>query len=180
MFAAVIQGSGSLLSDKDEQGDDLPFFTTEQILKELERFGFYINYDVKSHLPDSTVQFLRNLLNLGYDKISKIVVDMRTTDGLKQVPLTVVFKSYLHNDDILVYGTRISSAQFNSKLIANSIVNITNEPDMKWDWVTYIANIQDILNENVPPAEQPECICDNNQSEDQSEDQSEGDDNDEP
>ena len=42
----MIDGSGRVLSDTTEEGAPLPFMTTDRILLELQRFGFYITYDV--------------------------------------------------------------------------------------------------------------------------------------
>ena len=149
LFAAILNGHGKLLNNCTEDNLPLPFMSTEEILTELQRFGFYITYDVKCHLPDNILDFLTTVDNLGYDKITKVCLET-TFDNSSRLwlPTTIVMKSQF-NDDLLTYGCKVTRKVFNKKLTDNVIMNIQNEPDMKWDWVKYIANIEDILLENA-------------------------------
>lgn len=154
LFAAMIRGEGSLICQEDEEGNELEFMTTSAILRELERFGFYIKYDVKSNLPMQMISFLATVDNLGFDKITKIYVESRNKDGaLMHVPTIIAMKSNEHNDDILTFGCKISKAKFSEKLAANTVMNVTHQPDTQWDWLTYMVNISDILDENVDPTD---------------------------
>lgn len=152
LFAAMIKGSGSLLTDYDEEGNYLPFLTTEEILKQLLKFGFYIKYDVKSNLPSSVFSFLARIDDIGYDKITRVGVAKRNREGSRICEETVlVFKACPENSDILKYGAVISKSTLDAKLEANIAMNVTHEEDMVWDWLNYTANISDILDENTDP-----------------------------
>ena len=137
------------MTDKDEEGADIPFLTTDEILRQLMRFGFYITYDVKTHLPEPVLDYLTKLNGLGYDKITKVALESFDVNGNKVWRSTViVFKSGF-NTDLLTFNCKVTRIAFNAKLEANTVMNITHELGMSWDWVTYIANISDILDENA-------------------------------
>ena len=150
----MIDGSGRILNDKTEQGVPLPFMTTDRILLELQRFGFYIKYDVRSNLPDNILAFLATVDNLGYDKISQVLLETKIGNETKWLPTPIVFKAVESNNDILTFNCKLSRAKFDKKLEANTLMNISVEKGMKWDWLKYIANIEDILNENIDPKDE--------------------------
>ena len=155
LFAAMINGSGSLISKEDEEGNDLPFLTTEEILKQLEKFGFYIEYNVESNLPSNVIAYLSELYNLGYDKITQVYLESTSVSGSKVWrPTVIVMKSYQDNDDLLTFNCRLFRDKFYKKLEANSIINVTHEDNMEWSWLNYIANISDLLDENIDPVDE--------------------------
>lgn len=155
----MIQGSGSILSTKDEQGNDIPFMTTDQILKELQRFGFIVFYDVKRNLPTNILAFLSTVNNLGFDKITRVCLQSQEeeTGTIVWRPTILVIKS-ADNSDLLEFDCKLTRKAFNKKLTDNTIMNVTHEDNMKWDWLTYIANIDDILSENVDDSDQYEPV----------------------
>lgn len=145
----MIEGSGSLISDVDEEGLDLPFMTTDQILRELQRFGFIIFYDVKKNLPSPILSFLSTVNDLGYDKITRVALQTKTaSNGVIWAPTILVIKSEF-NLDLLEFDCKLTRKDFNQKLSDNVIMNVTHEEGMKWDWVNYTANIDDLLDENT-------------------------------
>jgi len=147
----MIKGSGSLITEFDEDGIEIPFLTTEEILRQIMKFGFYVQYDVKKYLPTNILAYLATIDNLGYDKITVVAVEDWDNNGQRIWRPTVIVMKSAFNDDLLTYGCKVTRKVFNDKLNANVVVNVTHEKDMVWDWVTYIANIEDILNENVDP-----------------------------
>lgn len=159
LFSVVVKGGGKLLSSKDEKGNDLPCMTTEKILKEIQRFGFYVTYDVKSNLPMNTIAFLSTVDNLGYDKITKVGIQYRENGKKCIKPAVLVFKSE-YNHDILNFECIISERKYQDKLSANSIMDVTHEKGIQWDWVKYVANISDILEENIDPTDDFETQTD--------------------
>lgn len=153
LFAALIKGSGKLLSGTDEEGQELPFFTTAAILKELERFGFYITYAIKSNLPMGTIAFLNTLRQLGYDKVTRVNVETTTdTGGTIHQNIVLAFKSE-SNSDLLTFGCKLGSAKYSKKLSENTVMNITHQKDTQWDWVEGVYGIEDILDENIDPTD---------------------------
>lgn len=148
----MIRGTGSLITDVDEEGNDIPFLTTEEILKQIAKFGFFVTYDVKSNLPPKVITYLSELYNLGYDKITEVYLGSTTESGSRVWrPTVLVIKSCQDNDDILTFDCKLTQKKFQNKLAANSIVNVTHEEGMEWDWLHYIANISDLLDENIDP-----------------------------
>lgn len=127
--------------------------TTDEILKEIERFGFLVTYDEKSNLPNETISFLATLDNLGYDKINIIIVKEILNKSVYWRPYAIAMKSSF-NTDLLTYGIKITQPVFFAKLASGSILNITNEDPLHWDWLKYVANISDILDENIDPVDE--------------------------
>lgn len=158
----MIKGSGSLISPNNEKGVPIPFLSTEEILEQIEKFGFIVKYDLKSNLPGPVISYLSTLYNIGYDKITQLVVKTKGPKDssyiMKQV--TVVMKSCEETIPLMKFGKVISEAQFNRSLARNNIINVTNEPNMVWDWVTQMYNISDILDENVDQTDDFETITD--------------------
>lgn len=161
LFAAMIQGSGTLITATNEEGEDLPFLTTEQILDQIMKFGFYVKYDVKSNLPSEIIAYLSELYNLGYDKINRLTVQLKNKgETLIRKSRVVVFKTDKQTTDILTFGKVISRAALDRKLEKNLVLDITEECEGRWDWVTYAANISDILDENIDPVDEYETSSD--------------------
>ena len=150
LFAAMIQGSGQLIDDEDEDGNDLPFLTTDQILEQIKKFGFYVIYDVKSNLPDATLDFFQSLLQLGYEKITAVLLQTTDKDGntiwKKQI---IIFKPTEQNMDLMSYGMKLSRAKYLEKVNSGSIINATHEKGIKWDWVDSLYGLADIMEENA-------------------------------
>lgn len=148
----MIKGSGNLITLDDDQGEYIPFLTTEEILKQLYKFGFYIQYDVKSNLPNETLDFLQQVLNLGYDKITRVMLQTTNKDGdTIWANSIVVYKSCPDNVDLLSYGQKLSRIKYIKKVDNNTILNVTHEGDngIDWDWVTSFYNISEIIDENL-------------------------------
>lgn len=156
LFSAFVEGEGTLITDKDEEGNVLEFLTTDEILRQLMKFGFYITYDVKSNLPYNQLQFLRKWLDLGFDKITRIALECTDVNGNKVWrPQIVIFKSGC-DPDLLIFDCKIIRKEFNELMMRNEAVNVTSTLNMRWDWVKYMANIQDILDENADVRPDPE------------------------
>lgn len=149
----MINGSGSLITEVDEEGNPIEFLSTEEILKQLMKFGFYITYDVKTNLPEPTLAFLYKVMNLGFDKITRVARETRDVSGNRIWRPTVIVMKSEFNTDLLVFDCKVTSTVFNAKLLANSIMNVTDESNIDWRWLAYMANISEILEENDYPPE---------------------------
>ena len=154
----MIQGSGELITNIDEEGQDLPFLSTDEILKQLMKFGFHITYDIKKFLPLDTLSYLSQIYNLGYDKITCVALEDKNVSGNRIWNKTVIIFKSEFNDDLLTFGCKLTRKQFYNKLEYNTIIDVTHEKDLNWEWVTYTANIIDILNENVDPTHEFEPV----------------------
>jgi len=152
----MIKGHGSLITEIAEDGGDLPFLSTQQILDQLMKFGFYVTYDVKNNLPQETFNFLAQVLDLGFDKITRVALETIDDCGIKVWRPTILVMKSEYNTDLLNFDCKLARKAFNQKLTDNVLMNVTHTDNIQWDWVIYIANISDILKENlgevpVPP-----------------------------
>lgn len=154
LFAAMIQGNGLLVTNTDEEGLDLNFLTTDEILAQLMKFGFYITYDIKQNLPNNMLAFLATIDNIGFDKITRVALESSTVSGQKIWEPTILVIKSEHNTDLLQFDCKLTRKAFNEKLSCNYIMNVSHEEGMVWDWVTYICNISDILSENADPTKE--------------------------
>ena len=146
LFAAMIKGEGRIVTRWDEENNLLPWLSVPQILTQLKKFGFDITYKEITSLDDQTIDWLMNIRNAGFDKISQVVVISRQ-NGIK-IPhkYTIALKSD-ENSDLLTFGMSISSAKFTSRTSAGKILSL-EDYDTDWGWLDSIYNINDILQEN--------------------------------
>ena len=168
MFATVTNGQGFILSQSDEDGNELPLLTTAEVLKQLEKFGFDIQYEEEPNLSGEQLTFLTNLLDLGYDAITRAKIIYPKTTRL----VTIAYASN-KTTDFLKFDTSVTKAKFDEELENGAIANITKmDKTLEWDWLTYTCQIEDILEANsvvhhiaerspvLPTAEPPEMIVD--------------------
>ena len=144
VFSAMIAASGSIVNSS------IPCCVTDQgILRELERFGFMVEYRPIAHLKSDILRLLISLDGLGYDKIRVL--------KLKNVPLSdktdsviVAFKTAEHPEWLNVsyeetYRVYAESAANGS---AYTFYRVPKD-DVDWTWLDFVANIPDILRENA-------------------------------
>lgn len=156
LFAAMIEGEGIIITNEEDndKGDLIPFMTTDEILKEIERFGFYVTYNVKSNLPSETVSYLATIDNFDFDKITRVSLQTLDKDGrgFHYAPTVLIYDS-TKNPDLIGYGMKLSRNKYVDKVTENSIINVTNI-GISWDWVDSMYNIADILDENLDPSDE--------------------------
>ena len=150
LFACTVDASGPLLSENGLAG--VPEMSTSAILSELAKFGFLVTYEPKTHLDGEQLQYLMTLNQLGFEKIRILNVHMYQKDGrVKDEPVVVAFKIE-KNGDWLNNGYSPYESEFLAALKHGTAVNISaisKEKKFRWDWLTYVANINDILNDNA-------------------------------
>lgn len=138
LFSYVVDAEGDIVVDVEGS-----ILTTSQILLQLRRFGFFITYPVKARITESQLAYLRLLLGLGYDKIRVMGVQAADQTTTNIVAFQVANKpSWLNNDYTASYS------EFTEALFDGSAVNLTGISETRnyhWDWLTYVASIQDIL-----------------------------------
>lgn len=144
MFAAITNGRGYLISETDEEGHQLPLLTTEQVLKQLEKFGFDISYEEEPNLSGEQLSFLTNLYDLGYDAVTRARVKYP-----KITRNVYIAYSSAKGVDYLTFDTLVSKADFDKSLEEGAITNIAKmDPTLEWDWLTYTCQIKDLLDDN--------------------------------
>ena len=154
LFAAMIEGQGVIITNETPEGINIPFMTTDEILKEISRFGFYVKYNVKSNLPSETVSYLATIDNFTFDKITRINLQTLDKDGsgYHYVPSVIIYDSS-KNEDLIGYGIKLSRNSYVNKVTNNTLINVTNI-GISWDWVDSMYNIADILDENLDPSDE--------------------------
>lgn len=150
LFACLVDGSGTLLSE--DGTNHIHEFTTADILAELAKFGFIVTYNPREHLDGDQLQYLMTLNQLGFDKIRTLVVNKYTQQGTtKPTPTVVAFKvdkcsKWIDNKFIE------NESDFLLALSNGSAINISaisQEQKFRWDWLDYVANIDDIISDNA-------------------------------
>lgn len=154
LFAETLNARGTCTTSLD--GSDTSVITfqldTAHILSELRKFGFYVTFNPRKHLPESMLEYLDTLRNLLFDKLRVLNVEERQTDGTNAYKWYVVgFKSCTHKD--WLNNTYCASKQeFVEALLDGSAINISELASAKgfnWSWLDYVANITDILKDNM-------------------------------
>ena len=150
LFACLVNSKGSLLTPDPVSGI-IKEFTTDEILAELNKFGFDITFEINQHLSGEQISYLITLSGLNYDKIRKLPVFEYDKQGNK------VFSDYIvaFNVDSCSEWIDINYAckknEFLGKLNEGVALNLTHMSQTQlfdWTWLTYVANIDDIIEDN--------------------------------
>ena len=147
LFACTINSSGSLLTPDPVSGK-IKEFTTDEILAELNKFGFDVTFEINQHLSGDQISFLMTVNDLGYDKLRVLSVQDKPNGHYSDY--LVVFNvekcpDWIYND--YTCGKKV----FVDALTSSGAMNITDLPQTKgfdWTWLTYVANIDDIIRDN--------------------------------
>lgn len=148
LFAAMYKGQGEYITSHDSEGHYIPWLTNEEIIGQLEKFGFLITYNEMSSLDDATISYLMRVADLGYDKLTKLNVITRNNGERIVHQYTVAMKSE-KNDDLLTFGASVTSNKFTRRTSEGSILNLTESSNIEWNWLDSIYNIADILQDNA-------------------------------
>ena len=142
LFSYVVDAVGEIIDP------EVSVLTTAQVLNELARFGFLITYDQKAHLPTAQLQFLVAVNQLGFDKLRLMtVLDPATSTARTYV---IVFKIANHPDwlDNTATAYLRDFNQATADGTAFNVSTISESEKYRWDWLDYVANIEDILRDN--------------------------------
>lgn len=148
LFTYVIDAIGDLVDDVD--GDYRSDLNTKQILEELAKYGFYIVYDQKNHLPQAQLDYLAVLSKLGYDKL-RVLSTYKYVNQVKEFNQKVIVFNVDKNPSWIDAAYLASEDELNKALNSGSAINISSISKSKqftWSWLDYVANISDILKDN--------------------------------
>lgn len=149
IFACVLNANGSFVDETD--GNVLPEFSTERILEELAKFGFYIIYKQKKYLPQSQIEYLKTVQALNYDKLRFISVCVKERFGEIYYTKYIVVFNIEKNPGWLDINHVASESEFTEALKNGSAINISEQSKKyhwDWNWLNFVANISDIIEEN--------------------------------
>lgn len=146
LFACTINSSGTLLTPDPDSGI-IKEFTTDEILAELNKFGFDITFTINQHLSGDQISYLLTVYDLGFDKLR--MLEVQQEDG-HYANYLVVFNvekcpDWIQND--FVCDRRSFLAALNNSGAMN-LTNLKQTKGFDWTWLTYVANIDDIIRDN--------------------------------
>jgi len=150
LFACVVNARGDIVTCYDEQAM-MHEFTTQEILEELHKYGFFVTFNPRENLKGNQIQFLMTVNQIGYDKI-RVMYVYNTDTGVKLSKwYVVVFKSK-HHPMWLDNTYSCSEKEFKEALAKGTAMNITDICEChkyRWDWLDYVGNIDDIILDNA-------------------------------
>lgn len=142
LFAYVVDARGEYISNISD-GD----LETLDILKQLAKFGFLIEFTRASKMSIEQIEYLMDVNKLGFDKLRKFAIKEVTPTGIKSKTYIVVFNAA---DNPLWLNDKYSPdmSSFKNSLVQGGALNLTEVSQFhrfNWDWLDYIANIEDLL-----------------------------------
>lgn len=156
LFACLVNADGTLLNH-DENSQIIQEFSVDEILSVLATFGFYITFHVNQHLSEEQVAYLTTLNNLGFNKLRRLEVynPAGTVQTIKHVQLKyseyIVAFNVAKCPDWINLDFCCGKKPFVDALMSSGAMNITDLEQTKgfdWTWLTYVANIDDIIRDN--------------------------------
>ena len=147
LFACLVNADGSLLSPDPISGI-IKEFSTDEICEELYKFGFDVTFHINQHLSGDQISYLMTISDLGYDKLRRLYVQDKP-DG-RYSEYIVVFNVAKCPEWINLDFT-CGKKPFAEALINSGAMNLTDLRQTKgfdWTWLTYVANIDDIIADN--------------------------------
>ena len=151
LFSYVLGATGCIISRYDS--DMMPELTPSQILIELAKYGFYVEYVPVNYLKGNQLKYLATISELGFDKLRLASVWNLDKAGLKVYKTHIVVFNSLNHINWLNAGYCPSLSEFNQALGDGSAVNLTGVSQTNqfdWSWLhNKVMNISDILQDNA-------------------------------
>ena len=150
LFACLVNSNGTLLTPDPVSGI-IKEFSTDEILAELNKFGFDVTFEINQHLSGNQIAYLITLSGLEYDKIRKLPVYEYDNQGNKVFSEYIVAFNVEQCPDWINMDYACRSNEFLAKLNEGVALNLTfmSKTQMfDWTWLTYVANIDDIIRDN--------------------------------
>ena len=146
LFACLVNASGSLLTPDSVSGI-IREFSTDEILEVLNTFGFDVTFSINQHLSGDQISFLMTVNDLGYDKLRKLLVQTDTNRYSEYIVVFNVVKcpDWINNDYVCGLKPFMSALQTSG---AMNLTDLEQTRGFDWTWLTYVANIDDIIEDN--------------------------------
>lgn len=147
LFACLVNSSGTLLTPDPDSGI-IKEFSTEEILVELNKFGFDVTFEINQHLSGNQISYLMTINDLGYDKLRRLYVQDKPDGGYSEY---IVVFNVAKCPDWINMDFCCGKKPFVDALMSSGAMNLTDLKQTKgfdWTWLTYVANIEDIIREN--------------------------------
>lgn len=144
MFSTIINAHGDLITHSDSRITQE--LTTESILSELHRFGFFIKYCTEFEMTDEQRKFLESVRDLGFSMIRLLNVhdDSPVIKGKESNLYLVAFKPEAHG---AWWNNAYSPSmdEFQSALVNGTAINCTEASKYRWNWLNFVGNIDKLL-----------------------------------
>lgn len=149
IFTYVLNATGTLV----RSSDSVPFeLTPGQLLEELKKYGFCVQYVPTESLPGDQLAYLMTLQSLHYDKL-RILNVWNSSTGVKQFKLHIVAFKVSDHPMWLNNGYSPSETEFLQGLLNGSAIDvsaISETQQYSWGWLYgWVANIEDVLRDNA-------------------------------
>lgn len=147
LFACLVNSSGTLLTPDPDSGI-IKEFSTEEILVELNKFGFDVTFEINQHLSGNQISYLMTINDLGYDKLRRLYVQDKPDGGYSEY---IVVFNVAKCPDWINMDFCCGKKPFVDALMSSGAMNLTDLEQTKgfdWTWLTYVANIEDIIEDN--------------------------------
>ena len=159
LFACLVNANGSLLTPDPVSGI-IREFSTDEILEVLSTFGFDVTFEINQHLSGDQISYLMTLSDLEFDKIRKLQVYREDNTIISTTSPDKVQRYYsefivaFNSDkcpDWLQQDYSCGRKPFLAALESSGAMNLTDLKQTRgfdWTWLTYVANIDDIIRDN--------------------------------
>jgi len=150
LFACLVDSKGTLLTPDPVSGI-IKEFSTDEILSELNKFGFDVTFEINQHLSGEQISYLITLSGLNYDKIRKLPVYKYDTLGNKLFSEYIVAFNVDGCSEWIDMNYSCRDIDFLKKLndgVALNLTYMSKSQLFDWTWLTYVANIDDIIRDN--------------------------------
>lgn len=146
LFAYVVNAQGDIVYGIGDHA-----LSTDEILQQLAQFGFFITWNQNDRVTGPQIEYLLTLLKLGYSKVRVLEV-WSVVDGNDVYTRHVVaFNPDKHPEWISTdyYAALKEYAEATMDGSAIDVEMISSAKDFDWSWLTYVANINDIVDDYV-------------------------------
>ena len=150
LFACTVNCKGTIFTP-DPDSKIIKEFTTDEILKELYKFGFYVTFEINQNLSGDQISYLITLSGLNYDKIRRLPVYTYDDNYNKVFSEYIVAFNVEQCPDWVDMDYTCKKSDFLDKLNNGGAINLTyisQTSQFDWTWLTYVANIDDIIEDN--------------------------------
>lgn len=150
LFACLVDSKGTLLTPDPDSGI-IKEFSTDEICKELYKFGFDVTFEINQHLSGEQISYLITLSGLNYDKLRRLAVYEYDSVGSKVFSEYIVAFNVDGCSDWLDMNHVCRKRDFLEKLnkgVALNLTHVSQTEQFDWTWLTYVANIDDIIEDN--------------------------------
>ena len=150
LFTYIVGAKGGLVSKV--YNSETHELSTDQILLELGKYGFYITFKEYENLGGDQLAYLMTLQSLHFDKL-RLLNAWDAPNGVKEFTQYIVAFNVEQNPDWLNAGYAPSQSEFVEALTNGSAINLTSISEtrnFRWDWLyNWVADIDDILKSNM-------------------------------